>query len=201
MTCESLPASELQHRKQLRTVLRKRRRALTPQQQRQAADKLSRTLQKLPQIQRIHHIAAYVASDGEIDPSAFLNWAQRNGKTVWLPVVCDNHPLYPLGMRFVAAPQPKQRGHWQRNRYGIAEPRSRQQISAKKLDLLLLPLVGFDRQGNRLGMGGGYYDRLLHRLNFSVRRPACIGIAHRCQQVPQLISASWDQPVDTIIAV
>ncbi|MEK6788882.1 MAG: 5-formyltetrahydrofolate cyclo-ligase [Pseudomonadota bacterium] len=201
MTCESLPASELQHRKQLRTTLRQRRRALTPQQQQQAAQKLSRKLQKLPQLKHAQNIAAYVASDGEIDPSVFLAWAQQRGKTIWLPVVCDDHPLHPLGLRFVVAPMPKQRGGWRRNRYGIAEPRSRRQIAPGKLDLLLLPLVGFDHQGNRLGMGGGYYDRLLHALEKTPRHPQYIGLAHRCQSVPQLASASWDKPVDRVIAV
>jgi len=201
MTCDSLPAAEFQHRKQLRSTLRQRRRALSPQQQQHAAQTLARKLKKLPLFKRSRHIAAYVASDGEIDPSVLLNWAQHQGKTVWLPVVCDHHPLYPLGMRFVAAPRPGQRGGWRRNRYGIAEPRSGQQISPRKLDLLLLPLVGFDSQGNRLGMGGGYYDRLLQKLEKMPRRPRCVGLAHDCQRVPLLMNAPWDQPVDAVIAV
>jgi len=201
MTCESLSAAEFQQRKVLRSMLRQCRRALTPQQQQHAAHKLSRQLQKLPLIRQVRHIAAYVASDGEIDPSIFLNWAQQHGITVWLPVVCDNHPLYPLGIRFVAAPRLGQRGGWRRNRYGIAEPRTRQQASPHTLDLLLIPLVGFDSLGNRLGMGGGYYDRLLQKLGQTPRRPRCVGLAHRCQRVPSLMIAPWDKPVDAVIAV
>jgi len=201
MICESLPASELQHRKQLRTTLRQRRRNLTSQQQQQAARQLCRKLQKLPCIQQARHIAAYVASDGEIDPSVFLAWAQQRGKTVWLPVVCDDRPLHPLGLRFVAAPTLKQHAGWRRNRYGIPEPRARAQIAPTKLDLLLLPLVGFDAHGNRLGMGGGYYDRLLQKLENAPRRPRFLGLAHRCQQVPQLIKANWDRAVDGMIVI
>ena len=201
MICESLPASELQQRKQLRTTLRQRRRALTPQQQWQAAQKLSLKLQMLASTRQARHIAAYVASDGEIDPSIFLRWAQQHGKTVWLPVVCDDRPLHPLGLRFVIAPTPKQRGGWRRNHYGIPEPRARQHIAPTRLDLLLLPLVGFDDHGNRLGMGGGYYDRLLQKLEQMPRRPRYIGLAHHCQQVPRLIKAHWDQAVDNVIAV
>lgn len=201
MICESLPESQLQHRKQLRATLRQRRRALTPQQQRHAARQLSRQLQKLPEIRQARHLAAYIANDGEIDPAAFLIWAQQRGKTIWLPVVCDDHPLHSLGMRFAAAPTRKQRGGWRRNHYGISEPRTRRQIAPGKLDVLLLPLVGFDQQGNRLGMGGGYYDRLLQMLESTPRRPQYIGLAHRCQSVPQLASASWDRPVDRVIAV
>ena len=201
MICESLSASELQHRKSLRRTLRQRRHALTAQQQRHAARQLSRKLQTLPCVRQARHIAAYVASDGEIDPSDFLAWAQQHGKTVWLPIVCDGHPLHPLGLRFVIAPTPKQRSGWRRNCYGIREPRGRQHSAPAKLDLLLLPLVGFDAQGNRLGMGGGYYDRLLQKLENAPRRPRCLGLAHRCQQVPQLIQAHWDRPLDRMIAV
>jgi len=129
MICESLSASELQHRKQLRVTLRQRRKALTPQQQQQAARQLSRKLQKLPFVRQAKNIAAYVASDGEIDPFVFLAWAQQRGKTIWLPVVCDDQPL---GLRFVAAPTPKQRGGWQRNRYGIPEPRARPPNSSRQ---------------------------------------------------------------------
>lgn len=198
MLCDSLSATELQHRKFLRKTLRQRRRALTPHQQQRASRVLAHTLKKLPPLKSARHIAAYVASDGEINPALFLRWAQRQGKTIWLPVICDKHPL---GMRFMAAPRPAVRGGWRRNRHGIPEPRTRHQISPRKLDVLLMPLVGFDAQGNRLGMGGGYYDRLLQSLAHLPRKPRCLGLAHRCQQVPALVNAAWDRPVDTVIAV
>lgn len=200
MTVDAISAADLQHRKTLRSTLRRQRRALTRQQQQHAARALSGKLKKLPSLHTVRHIAAYIASDGEIDPAPFLQWAHRQGKTVWLPVVCDKHPLHPLGMRFAAAPATGTRG-WRRNRYGIAEPRSRQRIAPRNLDLLLMPLVGFDSQGNRLGMGGGYYDRLLQSLHKLPRKPRCIGLAHRFQHVPTLVNACWDMPVDRVIAV
>ena len=63
-----------------------------------------------------------------------------------------------------------------------------------QLDLILAPLVAFDRAGGRLGMGGGYYDRLL-----SAPRPPVIGVAHGCQEVPRVPLDAWDQPVDAIV--
>ncbi len=67
------------------------------------------------------------------------------------------------------------------------------------LDIILLPLVGFDRYGNRLGMGGGFYDRTLARLNHcDMKRPLLIGLAHHCQEVEQLQTQSWDIPLDII---
>lgn len=89
------------------------------------------------------------------------------------------------------------------NRFGIPEPNvaARHLVSARHLDLLLLPLVAFDHLGNRLGMGGGFYDRSLayikHRHQW--RRPHLYGVAHQFQCVPLLQQASWDIPLNGIV--
>lgn len=68
------------------------------------------------------------------------------------------------------------------------------------MDIILLPLTGFDARGNRLGMGGGFYDRTLaFRQRAGQRRPLLVGIAHACQEVPLIPSASWDIPLDRIV--
>lgn len=89
------------------------------------------------------------------------------------------------------------------NRFGIPEPKAspRQTLKALELDLLLLPLVAFDSKGNRLGMGGGYYDRTLAHLNRQKgwRRPRIIGLAHELQRVDGLKNNAWDVPLDGII--
>ena len=88
------------------------------------------------------------------------------------------------------------------NRFGIPEPLapSRSLIDARQLDLILMPLVGFDQQGNRLGMGGGFYDRTLafmhHRKAW--HRPKLVGLAHALQQVDSLEPSSWDVPLDGV---
>lgn len=197
MTCEPPPASVSLQRNALRRQLRQRRRALSRQAQQSASRRLDQALRSCPALRRAHHVAAYVASDGEIDPAPYLRWARRQGKAIWLPVVCDARPLHPLGLRF--APAPTGRRGWQRNRFGIPEPRSRHSLPPSRLDVLLMPLVGFDADGNRLGMGGGYYDRLLEHVRQRPRRPRCLGLAHRCQQVSRLDTCPWDQPVDAIV--
>ena len=91
----------------------------------------------------------------------------------------------------------------QLNRFNIPEPQVRpsEWRSASQLDLLLLPLVAFDAQGNRVGMGGGFYDRTLaylqHRRHW--RKPVLIGLAHEVQKTDGLTTQSWDIPLDTII--
>jgi 5-formyltetrahydrofolate cyclo-ligase len=89
------------------------------------------------------------------------------------------------------------------NRFNIPEPtlRNRRLRLAWTLDLLLVPLVGFDAGGNRLGMGGGFYDRTLSYLSHRTywRRPRLIGIAHECQRVAELRLRPWDVPLDMVV--
>jgi len=88
--------------------------------------------------------------------------------------------------------------------FGIAEPLhgSRGRIPVRHLDSILVPLVGFDRHGHRLGMGAGFYDRALHpRLDRTqpFRRPRLIGIAYSMQQVDRLEPAPWDVALDLVV--
>jgi 5-formyltetrahydrofolate cyclo-ligase len=180
-------------RSQLRRQLRAERRALSAAAQRKAAHKLYRQLAQHPLFRRARHIALYLPNDGEIDPRPLMRAAQLRGKATYLPVL---------------SPWPRTKMVFQRirpgeklvkNRFGIAEPRLnlKQQRKVWALDLVLLPLVGFDRFGGRLGMGGGFYDRSLayrSRRKFWLK-PALLGLAHECQQVERLAMASWDVPL------
>tara|TARA_B110000908_G_scaffold113635_1_gene133335 strand:+ start:1081 stop:1407 length:327 start_codon:yes stop_codon:yes gene_type:complete len=93
-------------------------------------------------------------------------------------------------------------GNQQRNRLGILEPRNNgRQLIAQQFDAVLVPLLGFDRQGHRLGMGGGFYDRAFafkHQGGYR-KRPLLIGIAHHFQEAESLTTQSWDVPLDAII--
>ncbi len=181
-------------RRQLRRVLRQRRRNLDPARQRQAARAVASHLQRQPELIRARRVAAYLACDGELDPAPLLTRIAARGCRIYFPVIADDSPL---GVRFL--PAPSGRGGWRRNRFGIREPAAGRALPAWQLDVLLMPLVGFDRDGHRLGMGGGYYDRLLADLARRVRRPRCIGLAHGCQQVESLPVADWDRNVEAIV--
>ena len=89
------------------------------------------------------------------------------------------------------------------NRFGIPEPRrnGKRQRKIWTLDLILLPLVGFDQHGGRLGMGGGFYDRSLayRTLRKNWHKPTLLGLAHSCQQVDRLAMASWDVALDATV--
>ncbi|WP_409315861.1 5-formyltetrahydrofolate cyclo-ligase [Pseudomonas sp. KCJK9016] len=180
-------------RPQLRRLLRKARRSLTPSQQRAAAEGLYKQLAQDPQFRRAKHISLYLPTDGEIDPRLLLRAAQRRGKKTYLPVL-SAWPRTKMVFQQIS-PGEKLR----RNRFRILEPRVNPARQRKiwALDLVLLPLVGFDDVGGRLGMGGGFYDRslayLARRQNW--RKPTLLGLAHECQKVERLAQASWDVPL------
>jgi 5-formyltetrahydrofolate cyclo-ligase len=180
-------------RPQLRRMLRKARRALTPSQQRQAARGLYRQLAQQPLFRRAKHISLYLPTDGEIDPRVLLRAAQRRGKATYLPVLS----AWPRTKMVFQRIRPGEK--LQPNRFRILEPRANlaRQRKVWTLDLVLLPLVGFDDVGGRLGMGGGFYDRSLAYLarRKTWRKPTLLGLAHECQKVERLAQASWDVPL------
>lgn len=180
-------------RPQLRRMLRKARRALTPSEQRQAAHGLYRQLAQHPLFRRAKHISLYLPTDGEIDPRLLLRAAQRRGKATYLPVLS----AWPRTKMVFQRVRPGEK--LLPNRFGILEPRvnAQRQRQVWALSLVLLPLVGFDDVGGRLGMGGGFYDRSLAYLarRHSWRKPTLLGLAHECQKVGRLAQASWDVPL------
>jgi 5-formyltetrahydrofolate cyclo-ligase len=180
-------------RPQLRRMLRKARRALTASQQRQAARGLYKQLAQHPLFRRARHISLYLPTDGEIDPRVLLRAAQRRGKATYLPVLS----AWPRTKMVFQRVRPGDK--LKPNRFRILEPRHNlaRQRKVWALDLVLLPLVGFDDVGGRLGMGGGFYDRSLAYLarRKTWRKPTLLGLAHECQKVERLAQASWDVPL------
>lgn len=180
-------------RPQLRRMLRKARRALTPSEQRQAALGVYRQLAQHPLFRRAKHISLYLPTDGELDPRLLLRAAQRRGKATYLPVLS----AWPRTKMVFQRVRPGDK--LLPNRFRILEPRvnAQRQRQVWALDLVLLPLVGFDDAGGRLGMGGGFYDRSLAYLarRHSWRKPTLLGLAHECQKVERLAQASWDVPL------
>ena len=181
-------------RRALRREMRRRRRALSVAQRRDAARALSVRLAASRWFLNSRTIAVYLSNDGEVDLLPLVERAWLMGKRTFLP------RLFGPRLWFLPFhPQSRLAG----NRYSIPEPvePARRRIRPMSLDLVLFPLVAFDSDGNRLGMGAGYYDRTFE----AARRrsvwpgPKRIGVAYEIQRVDTLPAAEWDVPLDAIV--
>ncbi|MDO3388572.1 5-formyltetrahydrofolate cyclo-ligase [Gilvimarinus sp. SDUM040013] len=184
-------------KRQLRTVLRSKRRAIPPKQQTLAAQALVNILSMQPWLQRAKRIALYWPADGELDPRPIAHWAWQHNIACYLPVL---HRWHKRKLWFTPfTPETL----FSRNRFGIPEPIQHRAapLSAHHLDVVLMPLVGFDRHGGRLGMGGGFYDTTFafKRRQNGFTKPRLIGIAHSCQEVEQLPLEPWDIGLDAVV--
>jgi len=185
------PAS---NRSALRKHLRSLRSQLSPTERLQAADALASWLEQLPEFLVDQRIAGYWAVAGEMPlHAAFANLRARD-QVYCLPIVTDADVL-----RFAAW---KPGAALRNNRYGIPEPDigPTEQFQAADMDVVLLPLTGFDRHGNRLGMGAGYYDRSFAFLSETARpaRPVLVGIGYHFQELPEIAPEPWDVKLDFV---
>ncbi len=180
-------------RNQLRQQIRKTRANLTALQQQQAEDSITQQALALIEERNAQHIALYVSFDGEISTDKLIKTLWAQDKHVYLPVLHPFNPNHLLFLRYLPDTL------MLKNKFGIWEPKLNVQnvLPLEELDILFTPLVAFDKQGNRLGMGGGFYDRTLQNWqNFSF---IPVGLAHQCQQVEQLPTEAWDVPLHRIL--
>lgn len=184
--------------RQLRQQLRTQRRELDGREHVHMSAAAIVHLQAHRLFRAARHVACYLANDGELDVEELILRCWDQGKSVYLPVLSQIHhnrlhflPFHP-GEKLVL------------NRFGIQEPRLRPRcmVPAARLDLVLTPLVGFDAQGNRLGMGGGFYDRTFSflRQRHCWRKPHLLGVGFDFQQVETqgvdcLPRQPWDVPL------
>lgn len=181
-----------QQKQQLRQQMRTRRRALSVTQQRIASRSLCWRLAKHPLFIHAKNIALYLANDGEISPWPLLQIGRFKHKRIFLPVIQANGTM--IFRQFT------DKRHMQKNRFNILEPSATNPgIKLEQLDIICLPLVAFDQRGNRLGMGGGYYDRTLaFKHHQPYRGPKLIGLAHAMQEYTPLATEYWDVPLNAI---
>ena len=180
-------------RQLIRKQIRQARQQLFSAQQQQAAKALSQQFLNLPELLNSQHIAVYLHNDGEIATAELINSLWQLGKSVYLPV------LHPFTSGYLLFQHYQPNTLLTSNKYGIAEPiLSCQDIKVvAELDLILTPLVAFDAQGQRMGMGGGFYDRTFADQPLAQRR--MIGLAHDCQQVACIPTEAWDVPLPMVL--
>ncbi len=182
----------------IRQIIRNKRKELPLVIQHQAARMVSQTIAQTAWFQNSQSLAFYCSIHGELDALPLMELAWEQGKICYLPVC---HLSVPNTLCFLP--------HYpseplKPNQYGILEPSvtSHPPTAAEKLDLVFTPLVAFDRQGNRLGSGKGYYDRTFAFLQktSAKSKPVLIGLSYAFQEVENLLPNSWDIPLEKVVA-
>ncbi len=185
------------HNQKTRRSIRHQRRQLRTAQQHSASIKLCRLLTQITHIKAAKHIAIYHANDGEINLSLFI---QKHHKRKLLYSPKTNIQQKRLSFHF----QSKIKRGLKKHPWGFIEPCNKRKRRIKQLDVIILPLVAFTQQGQRMGMGGGFYDRALSFRNMVTqtpiyKKPILIGVAHDIQKVDLLYQEHWDVPCDFIV--
>jgi len=178
-------------KKQLRQQIRLLRQALTVEQRLLADRLLAQQYQQHLANKQYRHLAVYIQQDGELGTNHLIDSLFQAGCHLYLPKL---NPDTSNRLQFVNY---HQQSKMQNNRFGIPEPVIDDVIAVADLELIFLPLTAFDLQGNRLGMGGGFYDRTLAHL--SIKKPLLVGLAYDFQQVTACPVESFDQPLDMIL--
>lgn len=183
------------NRNDLRHELRARRRALDAASCTAAARKLATRVADLAYYRSARHIAAYMAVEGEMDPAPFMQHADHEGKQLYLPRLVAGRTRTLQFIRWTPGTR------MQPNRIGIPEPTDDKNgaIPPEKLDLVLTPLVAFDRHGQRLGTGGGYYDHTFAFLKSGATRPLLLGLAYEFQLLEHIEPRPWDVPLNGVV--
>jgi 5-formyltetrahydrofolate cyclo-ligase len=177
----------------LRKRLRTQRRSLSAADHRRRSGLAAKALVGLPMFRAGKRMALYLPFDRETDTAALIAAARRRGVRVFVPVIVDRRHgrirFYPL------------EGKTRRGAFGIAVPSGlTRPVPPRWLDLIVVPLVGVDASGRRLGMGGGFYDRALE---FRRRRrgwagPHLVGLAFDCQRTDSQFAEPWDLRLDSL---
>ena len=172
---------------QLRTKIAKRRRAINTQWLKEASSKVVERFQSLEVFQSSEVIALYKAISGEISLESLFSTCWQQGKRTCIPVFNAKTRLYEMAE--IIESTPFHTGH-----YGIQEPITPSMLKISEIDLIAVPGVGFDAVGNRLGRGGGYYDRILEELC-----GVSVGVAFDFQILPDIPCEIHDKPVHMVI--
>jgi 5-formyltetrahydrofolate cyclo-ligase len=181
-------------RRSLRASLNAHRRQVPPHRRAHVAELVARNADRALQLKSGWRIAVYAALPWELDAAPLIALAASRGCRIFLPRIDRRRASG--GMRFV----PMQ-GPLQYNRLGIAEPRGGAALGARWLDVVFVPLVGFDRRGVRLGTGGGFYDRAFafRHLRRVWHAPRLVGLAYAFQEVASIDAAPHDVLMDAVV--
>jgi len=180
----------------MRRKMRAYRKGLTPAKQDHASVTLCQTALSSAHFTNASTIAFYWPIDGEINPIPLMRAALKSGKCCTLPVVPEEEEDLLTFQRVTGSTR------FVKDKFGVWAPRPAAAgvVTPTDHDLILTPLVGYTRKGDRLGFGGGFYDRLFDAMGHTANLPLKVGCAHQGQEITSnWTPAPWDRPLDVVL--
>jgi 5-formyltetrahydrofolate cyclo-ligase len=177
----------------IRQIIRQKRRELSQTQRKSAQAIIYQKIKKHPAIKQAKNIAIFLSFDGEVDTKPVIEYLWQQNKAVYLPVTDPHNKHHLLFINYTPNTS------LIKNKFGILQPvlNANNIIPFGQLDIVFTPLVAFDERGYRMGMGGGYYDRIL--ANYQQQQILPIGLAFACQKVAKIDNQPWDIKLPEII--
>lgn len=179
-------------KKAIRSELRQKRKAISPEERAKSEQLLKEYLS--PFIKQGSKVAAYLACGSEADLLPWMQSAQDVGCRVFVPYIEE-------GNRRLWFTEYEKTGNELHSKpfFGIPQFEGKK-YRAEELDVILLPLVGIDQRGFRMGQGGGFYDTTLEYCIGNADRPKLIGVGFSCQMVEALPTDPWDMQLDAFVS-
>ena len=179
--------------KEIRNIIKEKRSQLSEKELHLTSKAITERIRSFKFPKELTKIGIYYAVNNEVDVHPLCKILWQESKIVYLPIVEKKKLLFG---------EYRDTSNLKNNRFKIPEPivGIESQISAFELDLIFMPLVAFDPMGNRIGMGGGFYDRTLDnkQLDNDLKKPILVGVAYEFQKQNKIQPNSWDIPLDMI---
>ncbi|MWN31640.1 5-formyltetrahydrofolate cyclo-ligase [Gilliamella sp. Pra-s65] len=177
----------------IRQIIRQKRRQLSSTERNIAQQTIYQQIFHHQAINTAKNIAIFLSFDGEVETTPIIEYLWQQNKSVYLPII---HPFVSTHLLFLKYTSQTQ---LIKNKFGIFEPKLNvlDVLPNNQLDIVFTPLVAFDQRGYRMGMGGGFYDRLL--ANYQTKKILPIGLAFACQKVQHIDNKPWDIKLPEII--
>ena len=167
-----------------------KRRALGHDKNMHASTLITRAIINSNYYKKAKTIGCYLSMKDEVNTALIIKEIEKTNKLLFLPKIQADGTI-----NFI---QINKDSNYSTNRYGIKEPADDKDQDIEKIDLIIMPLVAFDSIGNRIGMGGGYYDKKFQYLLQNNNKPSLIGIAFDCQYYKKIQSDIWDVSLDHV---
>jgi 5-formyltetrahydrofolate cyclo-ligase len=183
----------MSHKKdKIRNISKSNREALKKDFIKQASSDISQKIITSKYFKDANNIGCYLSTEYEVSTDTIISSAYKTNKNLYVPKIKQGNAMDFVKMTL--------NSNMVKNRYGIHEPLYEDIIDANKLDIVLVPIVAFDEKKNRIGMGGGFYDRKFKYIkNTKKKYPLLIGVAFECQKVKKIKPENWDVKLSAIV--